>query len=525
MPLNLVTDPWIPVRMVDGSRRTIRPDQIAEVGVARPDWPRADLNLACYELLIGLVHLADSPEDEEDWEERRRPDPGRLRERMAPLAPAFDLDGDGPRFLQDIEALGGTPNQVDLLFIDSAGESTAKKNADLMVRRDRYDGLSLPEAAMALYTFQSQAPSGGAGNRTSMRGGGPLLTLVEPRADGSAPSPLWDMVWANVPEGDPLPPDELANAFPWMRATVTSKPPSGRSVQEGERTFPFAEAFFGMPRRLRLVFSDDEPRRVVGAVQQPWGTNYGLWRHPLTPYYRQKAGAEALPVHPRPGIESYRNWIGIAFEARGDLREVAATVMTWGRRSRSLEPFALHLGGWSMDNMKPRDFLWSRQPLFPLDKAGGEAATRLVRAANAFALALSGAMRDVTSADAPDATAVEPLREAFYERTQGAFEAMLSRLSGGEKLAAVPSGGEDGRPHGIAEDWRRTLRDVGMALFDEIAMPGLHARDITDAERIVAARGRLLAAFAGRGDKTGKAAFNELGLPLPKKRDKVGAEA
>ena len=107
MPLNLVTDAWFPVLTVDGERRTIRPDQIAEDGVAWPDWPRADFNLAAYELLIGLVHLADPPRNVREWSKRRRPDPERLRERMAPLAPAFELDGNGPRFLQGPRGAGG----------------------------------------------------------------------------------------------------------------------------------------------------------------------------------------------------------------------------------------------------------------------------------------------------------------------------------------------------------------------------------------------------------------------------------
>ena len=59
MPLNLITDSWIPV-VRDNVSITIRPDQIADAEVARPDWPRADLNLACLELLIGLLFLADS---------------------------------------------------------------------------------------------------------------------------------------------------------------------------------------------------------------------------------------------------------------------------------------------------------------------------------------------------------------------------------------------------------------------------------------------------------------------------------
>ena len=183
MSLNLIADAWIPVRCTNG-RRLIRPDQIAEADVLFPDWPRADLNIACLELLIGLVYLADPALEVEDWADRQA-DPEHLRAALAPLAPAFDLGGDGPRFLQDIERFETANakaeiNAPDMLFIDSAGGNTAKNNADLMVRRGRYPRLDPALAAMALYTLQSQAPAGGAGNRTSMRGGGPLVTLAEP---------------------------------------------------------------------------------------------------------------------------------------------------------------------------------------------------------------------------------------------------------------------------------------------------------------------------------------------------------
>ncbi len=120
MPLNLIDDPWIPVRRRDGGRSLIRPHDLADPLIAFPDWPRADLNIACLELLIGLLFLADPPADLDDWIARREPDAERLRAAFARLAPAFHLVGEGPLFLQDLEPLQGEPNAPDMLFIDSA---------------------------------------------------------------------------------------------------------------------------------------------------------------------------------------------------------------------------------------------------------------------------------------------------------------------------------------------------------------------------------------------------------------------
>ena len=487
MSLNLITDAWIPVTRSDDGPRLIRPDQIAEPGVLFPDWPRADLNIACLELLIGLVFLADPPADARDWRARGR-DPERLRERLAPLAPGFDLTGDGPRFLQDFEALEGEPNPPDMLFIDSAGGNTARNNADLMVRRNRYPALDLPLAAMALYTLQAHAPSGGAGNRTSMRGGGPMVTLLDPGQGG-----LWDLVWSNVPDGQPA----GVGLLPWMGPAMTSE-------AKGSERFPEmahpVEAFFGMPRRLRLVGED----RVTGVIQRPYGANYAGWVHPLTPYYRQKAGTELLPLHPRAGAFGYRNWLGVVMEMPGDeddLRRRAACLDTYEQRvlARDREGARVIVGGWSMDNMKPRDFTLSRQPLLSLDSSAGQMLVAMIQSAEAFGLALRGALKPV----AGEGSALEALREHFFVATQPAFEAGLDGLLQGRD--------------GVAVGWIAAMERAALAIFDRQALPGLDRRPPEAMAQVIAAREGLRAAFAGWREP-GRTAYQHLGVePRPRK--------
>ena len=322
MQLNIITDQWIPVRRKDGSRVTIAPWEIADPDLTFPDWPRPDLNIACLELLIGLVFMADPPRDTEDWRARQVPDPDRLKTALEPFAPAFNLLGDGPRFMQDMEKLEESAKNVsfpDMLFIDSAGGQTSKNNADIMVKRNRYSGLPAAEAAMALFTLQAHAPSGGAGNRTSMRGGGPMVTLVEPHAGG-----LWSLVWANTPSGTPA----KTNDLPWCRLARTS--------EQGQFVFPqdvhSVETFFGMPRRLRLISEDGA---VTGVVQKPYGANYAGWMHSLTPHYRGKSSSEFLPRHPKPSGFTYRNWLGVVERARRDQSDMARraeTVEMWTDR-------------------------------------------------------------------------------------------------------------------------------------------------------------------------------------------------
>lgn len=495
VPLNLITDPWIPVIDAQGQRRWIAPWQMAEPNLIRPDWPRPDLNIACLELLIGLVFLADPPDGPADWRARRNADPARLRDKLAAFAPAFNLTGEGPLFLQDLEKLAGEANPADMLFIDSAGGNTARNNADLMVHRGRYPALDLPLAAMALYTFQAHAPAGGAGNRTSMRGGGPLVTLVDP-GEG-----LWALIWANVPHGTPG--DVMG--LPWMRATRVSDkgaetvPPAGGAL--------VVEAFFGMPRRLQLVEGEGG---IVGVIQKPSGTNYALWVHPLTPYYRQKAGEELLPVHPRAGVFGYRHWLGILAEVAGsETQQVATVLKLWEtRRATATRPASVLVAGWAMDNMKPRDFVLSVQPDVVLSPDAGLLLPGLIIAAEKAAVVLRGALEPLLA----DSVRREGEREAYFIATENPFRARFADLQAGCPAAQV------------AGQWLADLRRQALLQFDALALPGLDQRETDRIQAIVTARGILLAAFAGSG-KLGGEMFTQLGLVKPEPTKKKGKAA
>ncbi|MGB3501848.1 MAG: type I-E CRISPR-associated protein Cse1/CasA [Mesorhizobium sp.] len=478
MSLNLIEDKWIPVVCNDGSKRVIAPWQMADPDILEPDWLRPDLNVACYEFLIGLVYLVDPPANRSEWDARAAPDPERLRASLSPFAPAFNLTGPGPLFLQDLEPLAGEANPVDMLFIDSAGANTARNNADLMVHRARYGQLDLPLAAMALYTFQAFAPSGGAGNRTSMRGGGPLVTLADPGGG------LWEFVWANVPEGAPGRIEDL----PWMNAT--------RISDNGQQTLPpsgsvfGAEALFGMPRRLRLV---EEGGAVTGVVQKPYGANYAMWKHPLSPHYRLKPGAEWLPKHPRAGRFGYRNWLGIVVEqSASETTELALALREWSHRRGGGSAL---VAGWAMDNMKPRDFILSRQMLIELPRELESRLVGLVEAAEIAATALRGALGPVLA----EGEAREAEREEFFRATESGFlDHVRSLQSGGDPEAT----------------WLSCLRVQALDQFDAVALPALDRREIDQIERIVEARKFLAMTFAGYG-KQANALYEALGLSQP----------
>jgi CRISPR system Cascade subunit CasA len=374
-----------------------------------------------------------------------------------------------------------------MLFIDSAGGQTARNNADLMVRRGRYPALDPALAAMALFTFQAHAPSGGAGNRTSMRGGGPLVTLVDPGRG------LWPLIWANVPDGRPGAMQDL----PWMRKTRSSEKGRPEVFPPEGRVFGI-EAFFGMPRRLRLV---EEGGAITGVIQRPYGTNYAGWMHPLTPYYRQKPGSEWLPVHPRAGLFGYRHWLGILAGDGGELRQRAACLTTGRRHGAGA---SVLVAGWAMDNMKPRDFTLSVGPLVELPEAAGLALAGLVAAADKAGLALRAALEPVLAGG----EAREAEREAFFQQTEAAFRARFEALKSGAP------------PEAVAQGWLGDLRAQALRQFEALALPGLDQRETDVIARIVHARGFLSAAFRGFG-AYGKLMFQELGMDVPAKKGKA----
>ena len=474
MILNLLRDRWIPVHQY-GEMVMVRPDGIVAPGVTELAWARPDFNLACLELLIGLVSLTYPPEDDADWKGKlENPDVDQIRERMELFAEHFQLGGNGPRFLQDLEAFerDAKPSDtkpVDMLFVDSAGSSTAGKNADLMVKRNRFSVLEPAEAAMALYTLQAFAPAGGAGNRTSMRGGGPMTTLVQPVGLKPEQMPLWRLIFSNVLPRPRLPASDAHMALPWLRPTLTSE--RGQVVVSNETHS--LEAFFGMPRRLRLVF---EANQVTGVVQRPYGTNYSAWTHPLTPYYRRKEDdPEWLPVHPGAGRLSYRNWLGTTMDNCQDgagTRENAQAFRAYNNRPHSPN-YEVLVGGWTIDTYPG---------LRGLDEDGVDRVHCLVEAASVA----SGAVRKALKVACHlDGTSLASVAEAFYAETEERFVFSVQEISGG--------GGAE-----VEENWYSVLNRVAGRMFDEQVLTGLTDHDIAGIERRVKAKRNLHGELARR---------------------------
>jgi CRISPR system Cascade subunit CasA len=534
LPFNLILDPAFPILRRSGVRAWVVFADLVDDGHDPPvafDWPRADLNVASLEFAVGVLALVFQLEDHQDWRDlwNNGIASSGLRPELTRLSRAFVLNGEGPRFLQEVEVLSGAVNPIEALFIDTPGANGQKKNADLLTHRDRYPALGLPAAAMTLYALQQFAPSGGAGNRTSMRGGGPMTTLVLPGATNERPLPLWRTMVANLPLRARwqswLDESELARALPWLKPTLTSE--NDREVSEVDPAAHPLQAHFGMPRRIRLVFSAEPGVCVLtgetgpvatGFVQKPWGVNYGLWQHPLTPYRRQKEADAPYSAKPKSGHIGYRDWVGVTVgDATGALAEPARVVREalYDRASLLAEPGGetrLVASGWAMSNMEALTYLYSEQPLHlatdpALSKRLAGRARAFADAGDTAARLLRHALNDAIfdgNAKSTDTAVFIQASDAFFFETEGPFhDALDALLSGAEPDDEV-----------AAWRWLGRLRQSALTLFDRHAPSPEDLRLKEGRERVTSAYNLLRRAFQGL-DRNGVALFGALRIPVP----------
>ena len=537
---NLIDEPWLPVRRRSGAVEYIQPWRIADRMGEDPcvafAWPRPDFNGAAHEFLIGLLSTAAAPADDEEWDDwwLEPPSADALRRRFSKAVHAFELDGSGPRFLQDLDFLEGTEDkQAAALLIDSPGAQTLRNNADLFVKRGGAPVLSRGVAAMALYTMSSYAPAGGAGHRTSLRGGGPMTTLVI--ADHARyGNTLWGRLWPNVESleqigdraVDAMRDDDSERIFPWLVPTRTSTPKAGGRATTPADVHPL-QVYWGMPRRIRLRFEEAQGRKcgltsvedsvvVTSYRTRNYGTDYSEgFEHPLTPYYRQKASAVSkLPVHPTPGGISYRLWPGLVVGSKDGLREPARAIRHWATRAPRDTDSRFVAFGYDMDNMKARAWVEAEMPLWRLDNETSAMLPEFIRqtttGAGTVARLATGSTKSALHDNPKNATGDYGfIAERFYRDTEAAFVTAL-----GEATSAIGTSLDTDDPTvEVRRKWASIMERAALRLFDEYApCEGLEDRDM---HRHVKARFCLTLALRGRG-KPGRSLFeNDLGIPSP----------
>ncbi len=491
--MNILTDPLFPVTRRDGSRALLRFADLTADYDSNPVTafaaPREDFDGALLQLAIALLQTALAPETHTDWRDRLKdpPTPAELDAALASYRQAFDLDGDGPAFMQDFD-LEAEALAIDKLLIDAPGENTIKRGLDFFNKRDTVQQLCPACASAALFCLQTNAPSGGQGHRTGLRGGGPLTTLFE----GTT---LWETLWLAVFETEahptfalaPRPP--LAALFPWLAPTRTSE--KGETVTPETPGVHGLQTYWAMPRRIRLDPPDPSGDcHLCGATAvpvfhsyraRPYGNNYALWQHPLTPHYVD-AKEQILPIHGQPGYYGYQQWLGFLLDEAGKKTINPAKIIRHSlvNRKRQLgkEPRLL-VFGYDMDNMKARNWIRRSMPVI-FNHEQAEDFSLLIRA-----MVESANQIAQNTHQAYLAACFEPKRSKgdhdfvktqFWTDLEPGFLAELERCQAGDFSGAT-------------DRWLKHLRHQSSSLFQELLDAQLWT--VTDPQRVVEAESNL----------------------------------
>lgn len=483
--MNLLDEPWMPVRLRNGAREWISPQRLSDPEVVAFDADRPDFNGALAQFAIGLLQSTTRVNSASEWRQGFKVPPSAavLHEWFAAIEAAFVFDGDGPRFMQDRSLQAEEFSDIGGLLIDSPGENTVKNNGDHFVKRDHVEALCPPCAALALLTLQINAPSGGAGHRTGLRGGGPLTTLIDVAA--SADRSLWHGLWLNVRERDSflaLSGDRTKTAlhlrFPWLADITAIQKLDGETAPV--QVHP-DHVFWAMPRRIRLDFEHvsvgacdicarPSEHRLQRYATRNHGLNYkGAWEHPLSPYYETKEGW--LPLHPQPGGLGYRQWLGwvagAGVDAKRSRKRARVVAHALDERGRQLGAnLSLWAFGYDMDNMKARCWYEATVPIYALGECTVESQKDVRESVGAWlagaelaASYLRGAVKDAWFGG--DARGDFSFIDAsFWSRTETGFYALLKVRVQAARDGLVPDSIV------LAEHWLATLLQVAEHLFD-----------------------------------------------------------
>jgi CRISPR system Cascade subunit CasA len=537
--LNLLEEKWLPVRRRTGQIDWVAPQQISEPDIVAFAANRADFNGALAQMMIGLLQTTTPVNDEDDWEVLLDTPPSaeELQKWFAPASEAFVLDGDGARFMQDfsLTATDGAGCTIDALLIDAAGGSAIDKNTDHFVKRDTIKAMCPHCIATALLTLQTNAPAGGAGHRTSLRGGGPLTTLLVATPSRS----LWQNLWLNVKpqkafllQGGDVQKTQKNFTFPWLAEI-------GKIQAAGGETQPLQvhphHVFWAMPRRIRVDFEDvqsghcdvckrDSAQLLHRYVTKPQGLNYkGVWRHPFSPYYEIKE--DWLPVHPQPGGFSYKNWLAWVLGVKQGKKSVqAAGIVDYFLQERKKYQksgqFRLWVFGYDMDNMKPRCWYEITYPLYGLADIKRSTQMQIqnfvadrIGASEQAAFYLRQAVKQAWFGESDLRGDLSFVDKAFWDNTEADFYQQLYDLM---QQARSESGIDMDDANFIitlGETWLKVLTDSATKLFD-VDIVGAGSISQQDPRRIAEAYNHL------RWNLNGDAIKAILRLPVSEKKSK-----
>ena len=282
--MNLLKDPWIPVRANSGTgafHLLTYQQLLCEPGNWQVSLPRDDLELACVQLLVCMTQLMFLPEDDPTLRARiAKPlSPEDFAAGVQPCKDWFDLDHPTQPFMQSRggKAAEDTPIQKLLIGLPEGNNHAFFNEAGEV----RHLGGTL--AAIALFNQASNCPSFGGGFKGSLRGGAPITTLV-------CGKDLCETVWRNVLTRPRIAERQIAMSGFEQDQPTWVKPILEKSIIHWNE-IGLMRGLFWQPARVELVKSEMLAScDVLGGVPLPGYSGFhkekfnftvdGVWPHP-----------------------------------------------------------------------------------------------------------------------------------------------------------------------------------------------------------------------------------------------------
>ena len=485
--MNLLTDIWLPVITHMGEKRTIKLAEISDPSINELDFNRMDFQGAGYQLLIGLLQTTFAPVDVDEWTERLTSPPStdELQQAFDKVSYAFELDGDGVRFMQEFNFIEDkkTLRPIEQILIGSPGQSTIEKNIDFFVKRDTVKAFSPTSAIIALMAIQLNATEGGPGYYTSIRGGGGgMMTLVRPTKD----RPLWEKLWWNVinrefweyDDVDLTNEEESKRVFPWLVDNSQSKTQEIQIFSTDEAKVHPLYVFWAMPRRIKLVIEQNSekiiddftgevsPLIVTAYHTKQYGNHYlGDWseNRPFTPYKSKiKQPDVLLPVKVKNEGITYKIWHALTLKDENNIFKRAQVIAHANDiQSETQGEFKTPNSIWVLNyNTKSFSALGIYSAEMPMMYLKDYVQVQLLANIKEI-LELAERMLSVTNLTinkAKDLSQSEPaITRTFWQRSQPLFFGLIAQAS--ENQGELP-------PRASLE-WLRQMRLLSEQIYDE----------------------------------------------------------
>lgn len=242
--MNLLTEEWIPVRLLEGG--TPRKISLRGLLCGEEKWelclPRDDMELAAMQLLICITQALLTPKDTAELRSRIASPVTIAEYDMAakPLSDWFRLDHPNWPFMQ-VKGLG---SKESFSMCELLAGLTRATNCCFVNEPNLAARLCPGCSAIALFNQATCAPGFGGGFKDPLRGGTPVTTLVQGNH-------LRQAIWLNV-----LSNKEINRHIPWHLATLDQKPTWIEPIKNGAvaaQSIGLLRGLFWQPAHIELL--------------------------------------------------------------------------------------------------------------------------------------------------------------------------------------------------------------------------------------------------------------------------------